>query len=120
MNPKDTGPVIIFGVPCVPSAGLPKESGGVLSDHWAARQRSEGAGPPYYRLGARIYYPLKELREYLAKRLVTPLSEPVKPIPKLPPKRVPTAVVRTGKAGRPRHVSELSDAELLDRAAKQS
>ena len=117
-DPKDTAPVTILGTEYLPASALPQESGGVLSEQWAARQRSDGVGPPYVKLAGRIFYPLDELREYLAKRRVMPLSEPLKPIPKRPKQQRPAAVVHTGKAGRPRHVSELSDAELLDRVAE--
>ena len=114
--------VIIFGVRCIPSADLPEATGDTVSEQWGAHQRAVKAGPPYYRFGGRIYYPVDKLLEYFAKRLVIPADPaetPELPPPELP-KRKPPAVVRSGKAGRPRHVRELGDDELLALNAKQS
>ncbi len=35
-------------------------------------ERARGLGPPYTTIGKRVFYPLKSLREYTAKRLVIP------------------------------------------------
>jgi len=35
-------------------------------------ERSRGVGPPYTKIGKAIFYPLKSLREYTAKRAVVP------------------------------------------------
>lgn len=38
----------------------------------AAAERCRGDGPPFYRLGKAIFYPLPELRAWMASRLVRP------------------------------------------------
>lgn len=35
-------------------------------------ERAKGAGPPYQRIGRKVFYPLDKLRAYLAAATVTP------------------------------------------------
>ena len=37
-----------------------------------ANERSRGIGPPYVKIGGRIYYPADLLREYINSRIVKP------------------------------------------------
>jgi len=37
-----------------------------------ANERSRGIGPPYVKIGGRIYYPADLLREYINSRIVNP------------------------------------------------
>jgi hypothetical protein len=39
-------------------------------------ERARGAGPPYQRLGRKIFYPVDKLRAYLAASTVTPARAP--------------------------------------------
>ncbi len=39
-------------------------------------QRARDAGPPYQRIGRRVFYPLDKLRAFLAASTVTPSSKP--------------------------------------------
>ena len=42
----------------------------------AANQRSQGKGPPFVRVGKKIYYPLEGICDLIAKNTVTPKSAP--------------------------------------------
>jgi hypothetical protein len=35
-------------------------------------ERSQGGGPPFTRIGKTVFYPIKGLRDYLAKQAVVP------------------------------------------------
>jgi len=37
-----------------------------------ANERSRGLGPPFAKIGGRIYYPARELSEYISSRIVDP------------------------------------------------
>jgi hypothetical protein len=37
-----------------------------------ANERSKGLGPPFVKVGRAIFYPIKGLREYMAKQAVVP------------------------------------------------
>lgn len=38
-----------------------------------SNERAQGKGPPFVRVGKKIYYPLDGLREYVAKNTITPV-----------------------------------------------
>lgn len=44
-----------------------------------ANDRCHGNGPPHLRLGGRVYYPAKELSEYISSRIVTPTPRAARP-----------------------------------------
>jgi hypothetical protein len=37
-----------------------------------ANERSKGEGPPYAKIGGRVFYPAEQLREYITSRIVDP------------------------------------------------
>ena len=37
-----------------------------------ANERSRGLGPPVAKIGGRVFYPAKELAEYISKRIMDP------------------------------------------------
>lgn len=37
-----------------------------------ANERSRGLGPPIAKIGGRVFYPAKELAEYISERIVDP------------------------------------------------
>jgi hypothetical protein len=37
-----------------------------------ANERSRGLGPPFVKLGGRVFYPAEELAEYIRERIVDP------------------------------------------------
>jgi hypothetical protein len=39
-------------------------------------QRARGMGPPYTRIGRKVFYPIDKLRKYLAQSTVTPGRAP--------------------------------------------
>lgn len=39
-------------------------------------QRNRGEGPPYTRIGSKVFYPLKSLRKYIAAQTITPKKTP--------------------------------------------
>jgi hypothetical protein len=39
-------------------------------------ERAKGKGPPYQRIGRKVFYPLEKLRAYLAASTVTPKRAP--------------------------------------------
>jgi hypothetical protein len=39
-------------------------------------ERARGKGPPYQRIGRKVFYPLDNLRKYLAAATVTPRRSP--------------------------------------------
>lgn len=47
-----------------------------INKRTAANHRSQGLGPPFVKLGKTIYYPVEGLRDYAAKRTVTPTPQP--------------------------------------------
>ncbi len=49
-----------------------------------SNERSQGGGPPFVRLGKKVYYPLDGLRDYIAKNTVTPSSAPTLISPRKP------------------------------------
>jgi hypothetical protein len=52
-------------------------------------QRAKGSGPPYQRIGRKVFYPIKSLRKYLEASTVTP-------------KRAPTLIDRARKRAKAR------------------
>lgn len=53
----------------ITSAELAKMIPGTTSGSWAAR-RHAGTGPSHFRLGARVYYKMSEVREWVANGYV--------------------------------------------------
>ena len=57
-----------------PELLVPKEAAAIrrVTTGHQANERHRGEGPPFARIGGRIYYPADQLREYITSRIVDP------------------------------------------------
>jgi len=58
----------------LPELLTPREAAAVrrTSMGHLANERSRGKGPPICKLGGRVFYPAKQLADYIAERIVSP------------------------------------------------
>jgi len=67
-SPPNSGPVVQL----LTSAQVGKMLG--LSEQALAKQRLNGSGPPFHKLGRRVRYDIEELRRWLRERIYTSTS----------------------------------------------
>jgi hypothetical protein len=75
-----------------------------LSERQLRLEREKGLGPPYFKDGRRIYYPISSAREWLLQKMRKPVRESLAPKPPRPRQQIDAPP--TCRVGRARSLRE--------------